>query len=509
MHQALTGMMHGMAIGHGAQGDPAHARAVPALLAAVLAAFLAAGCASVPVRESFDEAAAVAVERTGHRIAWPEVSADADTVDARIAELLARPLDDAAAAEIALLSNRRLHAGYADLARAAAERVAAGRPGNPFVEAVARFRDGGGTPQIELSVVQEVLDLFLLPRRRRIAAAELERARVDVAAAVVDLAASTRRTFLRYQAERQLLELDRQALLAVEAAWEMAVQLREAGNVSQLDLLVERDFYEQMKLEVARRELAVATLRTRLDEGMGLAGGSAAAWSPAERLPELPQGEPAAAADGEARAVERSLDLAAALLDLEAAAQRAGVARATALLPELELGAEGEREVEEGAGEEGGTEWWLGPSLGFRLPIFDQGQPRRVAARMEVRRRQDLAAALGVEVRSAARRAAARREHAHRRALHLRDVVLPLRSAIVEQTQLHYNGMFVGVFQLLDAKRREIEARRTYVEALRDYWLARTASEQIEAGRLPGDGTEGGGAAPFTIRGEGAEEEHG
>lgn len=481
---------------------------------AVAAALLAVGlggCASVPVRDVFTDAADLAGERTGHRVEWPEVTAGADEVGERLDELLSRPLDTESAVAVALLANRRLQARYADLGRAAAAKVQAGLPPNPFLEVVARFRDGdGGTPQLEISVVEEFLDLFLLPARKRIAAAELERARLDLAAAVVDLAAEVRSLFVRYQAERQLLELDRHVLLAVEAAWEMAVQLREAGNVSELDLLVERDFYEQVKLEVSRRELAVAELRVRLDEAMGLWGERASRWETVERLPELPA-EPALPEDPEPRAVARSLDIAGGVLDLELAARRLGITRVTAVFPELEVGAEGEREVEHEADGSAHTEWWVGPSVAFRLPLFDQGQPRRVAARLEIRRQWDELAALGVEVRAAARRAATRLHYAAAHARYTRDVLVPLRTAVTAETQLHYNGMFLGVFQLLDAKRRELEAGRAYVSALRDYWLAAAHLEQLDAGRLPSGAPRGGPPDIEGIglmRGDGAEEAH-
>jgi cobalt-zinc-cadmium efflux system outer membrane protein len=483
-------------------------RAAGARIALALVVAAAGGCATVPVRETFDEAAAVAAERTGRSLAWPEVSEGRDAVDARVTAALAGPLDTEAAVEVALLNNRRLHARYAELARAAAAGVQAGLPPNPFLDVAATFRDGsGGTPRLEISLVQEVMELFLLPARKRLAAVELERAKLGLAGAAVDLAAATRQTFLRYQAERQLLDLDRHALLAVEAAWEMAVQLRAAGNISELDLLGERDFYEQVKLDVSRREMAVADLREQLNERMGLWGERAGAWSAVERLPDPPE-RPAAADGAERRALERSLDVAAALLDLEASARRLGITDLAAVFPELEVGAEGEREVEQA--DDGSTEreWWLGPSLGLRLPIFDQGQPRRVAARMEMRQQRDELEALGVEVRTAARRAAAREEFARQQALYVRDVVLPLRLALTEQTQLHYNGMFVGVFQLLDAKRREIEAGRELVRAQRDYWLAASAGEQLAAGRLPGEGATAGDDGTSGERGEGAEEAH-
>lgn len=45
--------------------------------------------------------------------------------------------------------------------------------------------------------------------------------------------------------------------------------------------------------------------------------------------------------------------------------------------------------------------------------------------------------------------------------------------------------MNTSVFQLLIARRDQIEAGRAYVEALREYWLAAADLEQLLAGRLP------------------------
>ena len=63
-----------------------------------------------------------------------------------------------------------------------------------------------------------------------------------------------------------------------------------------------------------------------------------------------------------------------------------------------------------------------------------------------------------------------------------RDVLLPLRQRVLEETELHYNAMTIGVFQLLAAKRDQIATARTYVELLRDYWLARNEVQRMLAG---------------------------
>jgi cobalt-zinc-cadmium efflux system outer membrane protein len=44
--------------------------------------------------------------------------------------------------------------------------------------------------------------------------------------------------------------------------------------------------------------------------------------------------------------------------------------------------------------------------------------------------------------------------------------------------------MNIGVFQLLSAKRDQVETARAWVEALRDYWIARAELDQLLAGRL-------------------------
>ena len=75
---------------------------------------------------------------------------------------------------------------------------------------------------------------------------------------------------------------------------------------------------------------------------------------------------------------------------------------------------------------------------------------------------------------------------ARARALYFYTEVLPVQKKILEQTQLFYNGMFLGVFQLLQAKQAQITAGQTYVETLKEYWLRRTELEQAVGGSFNG-----------------------
>ena len=121
----------------------------------------------------------------------------------------------------------------------------------------------------------------------------------------------------------------------------------------------------------------------------------------------------------------------------------------------------------------------------FPIPLFDQGQARLGRAMAELRRAQQEYYALGVRVRATVRAVRERLQGLQDQALYYRDIVLPLRERIVNETQLQYNAMQRGVFELLRAREQQIQAAVAYIETLRDYWLARTDLGQILSGRLP------------------------
>lgn len=99
-------------------------------------------------------------------------------------------------------------------------------------------------------------------------------------------------------------------------------------------------------------------------------------------------------------------------------------------------------------------------------------------------------------VRATARTLSVRLRTAREQALFYQDRLLPLRQRVVDETQLQYNAMNTGIFQLLAAKRDQIEVGRAYVEALRDYWVTRAEMEQLLAGRLVSMTGGGGGSGP-------------
>ncbi len=439
-------------------------------------ALFAAGCASVPKEAGFPDVEKLVSERTGGaRLRWDQARPEDQAVAAHIRELLEEELSADRAVEIALLNNRAVQAVYEDLSVAQADLVQAGLLSNPEVEAEIRFPLAGGGPGAELTLVESFLDLFTIPLRKRVAGAAFEAAKLRVAGAVLDLAGETRATFYAVLAAEELRAMRETVLSATEASYDMAKRIREAGNITDLDLALERAAHEESKIELAEAEVRLAVLRPRLDALMGVFG-DRTTWRLASRLPDLPS-EEMDLAGLERRAIERSLDLAGLRQEVIAAGERVGLARRFALFPFLELGASAEKELGEEA-------WGVGPAMSLPIPIFNQGQPAVAVARALLRRVDALRAAIAIEVRAAVRAARARTLAARERVQYYRQVLLPLRENIVEQTQLQYNAMQVGVFRLLEARREQIETGARYIRELREYWLARTELELLLAGRL-------------------------
>jgi outer membrane protein TolC len=181
-------------------------------------------------------------------------------------------------------------------------------------------------------------------------------------------------------------------------------------------------------------------------------------------------------------AIASSLTLEAIRGDAEAAAGRVGLARVHSFLPSLGVGVA--TAYHDGA-------WDAGPALAIGLPIFGQQQGSRARANAELRRAQHEAIATAVELRAQARAVRQRVLGAHAEARHLRDVVLPQRQRIVDETLKQYNAMNASTFELLVARRDLVDAGRQYIDALRRFWRGSAEARALARGAMP----RGGGAA--------------
>ena len=209
---------------------------------------------------------------------------------------------------------------------------------------------------------------------------------------------------------------------------------------------------------------------------MGLWGEDIAFRLP-ERLPDLPKSA-RETADLETQALKQRLDVQGAMKDAENVAASLGLTKATGFISVLEVGYQ--RTSETGQPRKSGYE------IELRLPIFDWGDARVARAEHTYMQAVNRAADIAVRARSEVREGYAAYRTAFDLARHYRDEIVPLRKRISEENLLRYNGMLISVFELLADARQQIAAVNTYIEALRDFWLAETTLQLALTGKSPG-----------------------
>lgn len=431
-------------------------------------------CSQVNSREPLPDLERLTAERGIQKVHWRGDPASDLAVDKHTEELLQGELTEEKAIQIALYNNRNLQATFESLGIAQADLVAAGLLSNPVLDAEIRFFKGSPNPGAELGLVQNFLDIFFIPLRTRIAESALEAEKLRVTGAVIDLAFKVKVAFREHLAARQALELRGQILNATEGSYTLAKELNAAGNLNRLELANERALFEQSKLSLRAEELKVVKTREDLNDLLGL-WGKRTDWKVKGRLPEISKYEQLPDSL-EKTAIEKSLDLQALRLEIDQALQRFGIALPSTLLNDAALGVSSDHESE--------GDWGLGPAFTVPLPLFNQGEPVVAVARATLRALRERYMALAVTIRARVRSSYAALLATRDTANYYREVLLPLREEIVDRTQLQYNAMQVGAFQLLQAKQQQIDAGSSYVEALESYWIAEAELQQLLNGRL-------------------------
>ncbi len=298
------------------------------------------GCA-VPKKGGFTDVAGLVEARAGHRVHWTQGTTEDTEVEKAIQAMIADELSVDAAVQIALLNNRNLQATYEELGIAQADLVQAGLLSNPVFFGSARSSNRSSTEtNTEFGIVQDFLDILIRPARKKLAAAEFEGAKLRVADAVLNLAAETKVAYYTLQGSMQVTAMLRTIAEAAQAAYEFARRQHEAGNISDLDLVAQQGLYEQARVDVAHSEAAVLADRELLTRLMAL-WGAQTGWSVPERLPDLPEEEPALE-HLESLAISQRLDLAAERWEIEKIAKALSITVHWRYVPLIDVGVETE-----------------------------------------------------------------------------------------------------------------------------------------------------------------------
>lgn len=424
-----------------------------------------AGCASLPREQAHAGAQALVQARLQQAPVPIELGAEPAIPSA--------PVELEQAIRLAFGYHPRVALSFAELGLGQAELERARRLANPgfgLARLSLRGEPGHGISR-EFGV--DLADWLLLPSRKRLAQGELERLQQAVAAEWLALASEVEQAWLQAVSAAQVASMRAAVARAGAASARLAERFVAAGNLAQLQLDQLQAAAATARIAALRADAEALRARSALARLIGLP--SEAEWRLPARLP-LPHGSAPTLAHLLALAQAQRPDLAAAERAVQLRADALALQRRWRWLGGVELGYEHEREP--GAGEQG-------PRLALTLPIFDQGQPAIAAASAELEAAQARRALLLAELRHATAQAREQMVLAQQLIERYRRDLLPRREAVVGGLQQRVNFMLSGVFELIEAKQDEYDAFQDYLEAVRDYWLARAELRAQVGGRLP------------------------
>ncbi|MDM0119419.1 TolC family protein [Variovorax arabinosiphilus] len=442
-------------------------RALRSTAVAAAAVFLA-GCASVGIDEALKDTNTHAQRFTGGNLALSRTPEQRDRRAELAQQLLATPLSQDDAVQLALTNSPAVQAlmaqSWVDIA--AANQTS--RLPNPIFT----FERMRLNSELELGRLLSfgLVDLILLPQRLSISRSQAHQAKLQLTGAVVDHVTQVRQAWVRAVAAQQSLHYAEQVNTSAQASAELARRMQRIGNFSKLQRARQQVFYADATTQLASARHATTAAREELIRALGLDDAQAAKLALPARLPDLPK-IPREAKEVAATATEQRLDVQLARAQLDLAGQSQGISLLSTFI-DVEAGARRDTVFDNAEGSKSNRR---GFELDIRLPLFDGGSAQRDALNA-----QSLAAAnrYDATVRGASsqlREGYSAYRTAYDIAKHYRDEIVPLRQAMADENVLRYNGMLIGVFELLAEARDQIAAVTNAINAQQQFWQADAA----------------------------------
>ena len=390
--------------------------------------------------------------------------------------LLSNPLEQTQAVQLMLANSPSFQALMAQSWLESATAAQSGRISNPVFsyESVVT----GSEREVNRFLAFGLLDLLTWPQRVAMAEHRMAQARFRLASEIVDRVTQVRQAWVKAVAAEQSLAYARQVYESAQASAELARRMEAVGNFNRLTRARHQAFYADAATQWVSARQNLVSRREELVRLLGLDPAQADLLKLPARLPDLPK-EPMSEQEVGKAAARNRLDVQWARANLDAAAKAQGLVGITSLT-DIELSVR-RGSVSDSA--TGATSSRHGYEVGVRLPVWDGGTMQRDAMNA-----QTLAAANNLEATlraagSGLRESYAAYRSAHDISRHYKEEVLPLRKVMADENILRYNGMIIGVFELLADARDQVSAVISAIAADQQFWMADAALKAQLMGR--------------------------
>lgn len=406
----------------------------------------------------------------------PEQNVDAAD-EKQLAEWFRKPLRLKQLLWIALNRNPELKARLVEAQITLAEMKQLGLVESPEIQFLSHVpvASPGFSTEYGAGVNQNLIDLIQLPSRKKIGKAEYESKKWEIASEILRILTEVKIAYYHYQSVLQLKAFWQANLTAAQSAAGLAKAQLEAGNISALDEAQQVAFLKTAQLEYAKSMSEAKQARILLAKVVGIPAENPS-WKIVEKLSSLPARDPKLEKLKEWAKIHRP-DLLAQKYKIESKQHGVQLAK-RAYLPSLTLGLHFDRDPEGNKG--------LGPELAFGLPLLGHRKTGIQKAQAELNASKQVLSALEQNIPYDLEQLYEQLLLARQTVRFYQNQVLPVQGRILEESLKHYNYMLLSNYQLLQSKQNQINAKRDYIQALREYWVVYAELENIAGGSLEG-----------------------
>lgn len=365
-------------------------------------------------------------------------------------------IDDAV--RIAIDNTPRVKAAIAEVGITTGERRSEAAAENPLIEA-AHDETAIGRGAITFTARQDVTSLLFALLRTTVVEKAKREAALAAAEKILSLIGDVKQAYIMASAQQSIVELDARQKEAAYVAMLMAGRQLKAGNINELDNRLFVAEWHRLTAEYEHSLTALGIAHGELKTVIGLqARDSLLILDTLASPPPLNTGDDQLTT----MALERRFDIATFVAQKE---------RLQAQQRSIRMESFGGIEAGLETHYENGTLGNTYPVAGVRLPLFNRNAGKRQMVKFSLQKTEYEIEALRREIPTLVKTATNEYKRRSAEAL-LRDTIALEQAAILELVQRHYNVMTMGVYDLLAAKRLEINARREWIISLRDAWIS-------------------------------------
>jgi len=468
------------------------------------------GCATVNPQPDFERTVHQIGEQTGaDEVYDPSLE---DTVESKVTALLADGLTVDEAVRVALLNNRSFQSLFQKVGASRADVVQSGLLTNPSFSLMGQLPEGGGRAKLNVGFGQELVDLWQIPIRKKIAAAQLDETVLDVTDRAVALVAEVKTKYYRLLAALQAEKTAGKTIELLSQSVRLAEERFKVGETSPLDVNLSRSSLLEAKIELLSLQRDRRLAEALLARVMGLSR-STLSWTLKGSLPQ-----PAAIPDDteliktamtqriDARMVQAQVAAAEQSLRLEylkvmpsvivgaelerpdrralpgrkimADTARDSIAQGQLTAPKIQSKAERDLERRQI------VDSILGPSIQITVPLWDQNQAQIAKAGFKASQKRKEYEDLLDTIADQVQRAAETVRTAQTQVQSYEQEVLPQALSNIDAARRLYQAGEQGILILIESQEMFIKQRRLYEDACRDYGVALAELEQMVGGRL-------------------------